>query len=445
MTGLGLIMELAGSLFATLTATIGFTQLLAISEMRRFGGDGGPTTWLLLLTAAGVVRSLFLRAAGVALLYGAEPSRALRRYFLVAGVHTLLWVAFAAVELRAPTAGWLPSLLLFGGWPVALALMLSIPELRLVGGPVPRSEDRGFAGLTVLMIVLGLVGALFAATTLLSFLHVHGGGGVYIVLIAILLLLVARSLVQTHAGTMMLADLTVERAETATGRYGNLGVLSGIAVGAAGLIMAMTGPGGFLAAMPMIGGSTLLLLTWPLIVRRFAIARRLEAYLDDGEPGLADPSDQGRTTLGWLLLGVGVFAAATALSAALFDATAADDGLGMLVGVLSGGGPDRAPWLAVAVAGLQVWAGIELILVTPRHRTVATVYGIAGVAVALYIGVPIFRTFDRMRMAMPGSRGQIVFAALAIGVIVPLVTIALVQRRLAPRLGGGVGVGRIFE
>ena len=77
--GLGLIMELAGSLFAVMTGMFGFIQVIAMSEMSSRGGDAhGMTGWLFILAGAGVVRSLFHRHAGSELNYGFRPAAEIR-------------------------------------------------------------------------------------------------------------------------------------------------------------------------------------------------------------------------------------------------------------------------------------------------------------------------------------------------------------------------------
>jgi hypothetical protein len=450
MTGLGLIMQLAGSLFGTMTAMVGLMQIIMFSQMRDYGGEGGPTGWLFLLTCAGVIRSLVHRNAGSELLYGHAPARALRGYFAISAIHTALWFLFFKMKLEAPTAGWMPMVLMFAAWPLTLWLALRIPALRLVDGePLKSGPDRGFEGLSILMIVLGLMGTLFAATMLMAFSSQKGGpGDMKTLFMLCLFALVVRSLVHTHAGAQMLGDLTFERAEAATTRYINLGMMVGLGVGAVFLIMIMKEPGGgMLLAFPFIGGMFLLLLAWPMIVRRLTQTRRLEAYGDgNGEPRLSRAPDQGRTTLGWLHLALGGMALAGALPAIMFSQRidmSDDDALGGgLLGFMQQD-PGRAPWLAVIVAGLQLWAGLELVRMTARHKTIATVYGVAAGVAALYIYWPILKHLDDMRGIMPGA-GQMIVAGLAIALIVPIVTIALVQRPLPPpRLGASVG--RVFE
>ncbi len=449
LTGLGLIMQLGGSFYAAMTAMLGFTQILLLSEMKKFGGGGdGMAPWLFLLMAVGVARSLAHRAAGTELLQGAQPGSALRRYLWVAAAHTAVWLAFLIMKLDAPTAAWAPVTLLFAAWPVALAIVTSRPGVLPTPdehgfGRVATSGDRGFEGMAVLMTLFGLTGALFTGLMLMAFLEVPSAArdGSFTLFLGAIGFLLVRSLVHAHAGFSLLGNLTLDRLDEGVARYVNLGVISSLVFGAVLLMLfgSMGRGGGMLFMMPMLIGITLMLLAWPLAVRSLTQSRRMELYAEsDAVPTLTPAPDQGRTTLGWFLLAMGAMALAGALPAVLFTsgrAAASMRGMGdMFGGGFAAGSVGRVPWLSVVVAGVQLWAAVELIFMTPRHRAVATGFGVLAVCVTLYDLVPVFEKLDRLgaKAMGVGEGGNMMMAALALGLVTPLVTLALVNRDLPP-------------
>jgi hypothetical protein len=454
MTGLGLIMQLGGTLFATLTAMVGLSQIIVLSQMRSFGmGDTGLTGWLLLLTAMGVIRSLVHRVAGTELLYGQQPAQAIRRYLFVSASHTLGWLAFLVIKLDATPAGWLPVVTMFVAWPVILVVMLGRPALRLPvpdqhgQAAVPVGADRGFQGLGTLMLVFGLSGALFSGLMVSALSGARGAGpsGLIGLLILSVVFLVIRSLVHAHAGATLLGgEPSVDRVSAAAHRYANIGVISSVACGGVLLILMMSaGGGGVLLGMAMLIGLVAMLLLWPLAVRRLVQTRRMELLVEsDRVPALGAAPDQGRTALGWLLLAFGGIGLAAALPAVLFSGQEMVDrhGVTQILAAFQQGA-DREPWLSLLVYGLQVWAGVELVLMTDRHRVIATLFGVTATVVTLYLTLPLFDHLGGLGLGRAGA-GQIVFASVAIGLIIPVLTVILVNRNLPPPR---LPVARVFE
>ncbi|MCA9673737.1 MAG: hypothetical protein H6709_21890 [Kofleriaceae bacterium] len=456
MGGLGLIMQLGGGLFAAMTAMMGFTQILVLSKMRSYGAPSqdGIVLGMLVLTVAGVVRALLHRAAGVELLYGNDPAGAIRRYVVAAGVHVALWVGFLVIKFDAPLAGWLPVALLFAAWPAALVILLAQPSLHLDPGAygtstVPRAEDHGFEGLAILMVILGLCGTLFGALMLMVFLDMPGGGkgGLFQLFLLTLAALVVRSAIHLHAGATALSDPTPERVEVGANRYASFGTASGLAVAGVLMLVIMSEPGSGFAAMPMIIGVAMMLMVWPMAVKRLVQTRRLEQVVDD-KVGFARAPDQGRTAIGWLVLALGVMALASALPAALLSPDAAGDGRGnqfTQMVAFQQGDPTRGPWLQLGVAVLQVWAGVELVMMTERHRWVATAYGVAATLVALYVTWPMISHLDNLgRGAGINPMGNALFAGLAMTLVIPIATLALVHRKLPPPSPTS-GIAAVFD
>src|SRR5262245_45075904 len=70
MSGLGLVVQLAGTVFAGFMGFFGVCLLIVVVRFSgRGGGQGGVILWMLLMAATGIVRSLARRAAGARLLY----------------------------------------------------------------------------------------------------------------------------------------------------------------------------------------------------------------------------------------------------------------------------------------------------------------------------------------------------------------------------------------
>jgi hypothetical protein len=93
LTGLGLVLQLGGTVGAALALGGGFAAFTtAIAARSRWpGGAGGSAIWLLLLAVITVARAWAQRAAGTSLLYGEGPPLAgMRRYALIAIAHTAL-------------------------------------------------------------------------------------------------------------------------------------------------------------------------------------------------------------------------------------------------------------------------------------------------------------------------------------------------------------------
>lgn len=442
VTGLGLIMQFGGTFFAATTGTFGITQVMVMSESR-MPGAGGLTAWMFLLMTAGVIRSLYHRAAGVELLYGNDGRAAIRKYLIVSLVHTLLWIAFFSFKLDLTAKAWFPLALLFAAWPVTVVAMLAHPALASFGEPA-TNPDRGFESMGTLMLVFGIAGALFSLVMLKAFLDLPSGrdGGLLTMLKLVIAMLVARSIVHAHAGGSILADASADRVDAASNRYVNFGLISSCVVGGFMFILMMKAGGAGVLAIPMIAGLTLMLLAWPTVVRRLVTIRRMELFAEPDQR-VRPATDRGRTALGWLLLAFGGMAIATTLPAVFLSDSAGAEGAMELTGMAGlMNAPTRGVWLSLGVAVLEVWAGAELVLMTARHRTVASAFGVAAVIVQIYVALPLLDTIDEMNSIAPGNAGQMLFASLAIGLVVPLVTIALVQR---PLPSTPEGAAKVFE
>ena len=98
---------------------------------------------------------------------------------------------------------------------------------------------------------------------------------------------------------------------------------------------------------------------------------------------------------------------------------------------LGGGAGMRSMWFSVGVVVLQAWAGFELVRMSPQSRIIATVFGIVSGAVTLYIYWPVFKSLKHMRLG-GGMQNVLMFAPIALGLVIPVATVILVNRKIAP-------------
>jgi hypothetical protein len=181
-----------------------------------------------------------------------------------------------------------------------------------------------------------------------------------------------------------------------------------------------------------------MLVVWPLVIRRYVRHRQLASLGPQGALH-ARSADRGLPALGWLLLAFGVYALAVGLGSLLVGpdlAAAAEGDRGNPLGQLGGlfGQQGESELMSTLVAGLQTWAGLELIRLTSRFRLAGMVYGVAAAGYALYSTLPELGALTRGSSAVVGNPlGIAVYAAVATSLILPIATIVLVQRTVHDR------------
>src|SRR5512135_1863035 len=99
LSSLGMLMQLAGNLFAAYMSLTTFAMLVLSSR----AGSGNETLWVLLLLGGAITRSLVHRSAGAQLLYGAGGGGQGSR---MAGIQRYLVVAFAQSALTGLLLKW---------------------------------------------------------------------------------------------------------------------------------------------------------------------------------------------------------------------------------------------------------------------------------------------------------------------------------------------------
>ncbi len=323
--------------------------------------------------------------------------------------------------------------------------MLTRPHLRALASDdaLPVAEDLGFEGAASLMVLLGMVGSILALFILYAIFKVPGGGlsspqGLLVV--GVFGMLLARSILHTIAGIKGTRGIDSDGATEAASRYYTFGVVSSVIAGGALFILFI--PDGMHPIMLLfVGVVVYLLLSWPLILRRFYTERNFAALLSGAEgPSYRRAPDAGMIAVGWLLLALGALQLGVALPSALFGGPDMTQALLSLANGMAGGDlaslatVDRSSWWSVGTAMAQVWAGVELIHMTDRHRLAPTIYGAIATVVTIYVMWPQLRQLESFPAAStPGGFAQVASSfQMALSLVVPIGTIVLANRNLVP-------------
>ncbi len=437
LSSLGLLMQLAGNLFAALGGLIGFGLLLQIVRVPNRGDLLVPV----LLLASSIARSLFHRKAGTQLLYGSSSlaqdgsnhrTDGIRRYVGFALLQTLLVGAMVGGWFHMAGTLVLGIVLGLAVWPVTLAVLMSLPRFRRFKDDLPITEDKGFEGAAILMTVLGLCGLVFSAMFLLVLLDLPGraltqGAGVLVALSLVMLCI--RSGLHVQAGFSGLRETSVDRSVELANRYANFGVISSFCAGGALLLFFMN----LQLDVTVLAGIVAIcwmLMAWPLVIRRFFSDRQFADLLAGSDAPLHRRApDAGLTGLGWLLIAQAAYSASFVLpQLCLGDGRDARELQSLMA--LGGGAGLRSMWFSVGLVVLQAWAGFELVRMSPQSRIIATVFGVVGAVLTVYINWPILQALQHMRGFDQSS--VLMFGPMAMGLIVPVATLVLVNRKIAP-------------
>jgi hypothetical protein len=431
LSSLGLLMQLTGTVLGAYAA-LGF-----LTFMFALGAADTSVGWAFLMIGTCIARSYLHRTAGTQLLYGAgslnpdgkvDRFGGVRRYIVFASSQSLAVGALAAakfgVEPKIAIAITLALLL----WPATLFVLFQLPRFKRFKLDLPLGEDKGFEGTSILMTVLGMCGLLAGGTVLLAMLEISSvlqGAGVLVVLG--IGTLIVRSVLHVQAGVSGLRETSVDRSVELANRYANFGVICSFCVGGAMLIFVM-GLAANVAALGLIACVVVMLMAWPLIVRRFYSERQFADLLaGDAAPLHRRAPDAGLTSLGWLLFAHAVYSAAfVIIGFAAVDANPLFDRM-MTISGLSG---LHSIWFSVGLVVLQAWAGFELIRMSPQSRVIATVFGVVGTAVTLYTNWPVIESMRSLRFFSADTLTAL--GPLAIQIVIPVLTVVIVNRKIAP-------------
>lgn len=442
LSALGMLMQLAGSVLAAYVSLFAFILLFSLSG--RGGGGGSETMFMFLILGLCIGRSLLHRSAGATLLYG-DPNiqggrmRGVQRYITFALAQSAILGVLIKFKFEAPGKVAFAVAVGLALWPGLLAGMLALPRFRRFKDELPITEDKGFEGASILMTVLGLCGLIGVVAALILCVKMPGGQltkGVNILLPLSLILLVVRSVLHVQAGLSGLRETSVDKSVELANRYANFGVISSFCVGGALLLFIMA------QAMSVVGltvvcGVAWMLLAWPMIVRRFFSDRQFADLLaGDQAPVHRRSPDAGLTWLGWLLIAYAAMTASFVIPQLILGV---DGGFGGgrhrggmdptdMMGIFASVGL-RSIWWSVGLLALQGWAGFELVRMSPHSRMIATVFGAAGVAITVYINWPMMQM---LRHGGMGATDVVALAPLALALVLPVATLLLVNRKIAP-------------
>jgi len=433
LSALGLLMQLAGNVLAAYAALITFQTMFLTTE---WGGGSKDMLWVFLALGLSVARSLLHRSAGAQLVYGGgdhQPGRlaGVRRYVVFALIQSAVLGVVMRFGLHLGTTA---ALGMVGGlavWPVTLAVLMRLPRFRRFHDELPVTEDKGFEGASIFMTVLGLGGAIGTGTALYVMLQsssreLQSGPNVLVVLS--LILLVVRSVIQVQAGVSGLRETSVDRSVELANRYANFGIISSFCGGGALLLFVMSSSQNVFG-LALVCGMVWLLIAWPMIIRKFFSDRQFADLLaGDAAPVHRRAPDAGLTWLGWMLVGH-VALTASFLVPAITSADAPTTGRFEAVFMLAGTVGIKSIWWNIGALVLEGWAGYELVRMSAQSRIIATVFAVVAVAVALYVNWPLI---ELLRHSSGFDRQAILAAPLALALVIPIATLLLVHRKIAP-------------
>jgi hypothetical protein len=260
------------------------------------------------------------------------------------------------------------------------------------------------------------------------------------ILLLVVVTMLARSIVHTLAGFKGISGASFDECNTSASRYYNVGVVSALCIGLTLFVVLFITMDHLGRALIFSVLSTSLLLSWPNVVRRLYAERNFDVVLAGADaPTFQRAPDAGLIALGWTLIAVALFGLGQGLGEALFAQPLSDDGLRLLALVAGGEGTDivvRSPWWSVGVSGLQLWAGIELVRMSERHKLAAVLYGVLTSGIVVYV---LWPAADSLGVLLAGALddssaflGRVFTGAVGLHLVFALATLVLVNRVTVP-------------
>jgi hypothetical protein len=439
LTALGMIMQLGGHMFLALMAFFTFTMLVVS------GASGEGTGIMLLVGVSGIIRSGLHRSAGAALVNaptdasGRDPIRLTTAYVWVGLAQSVLVVLVLKEKAGLDGASLAQMALALMAWPATLLVVTQTARFRRFRHGIAMPEDRGFEGAGVLMLLFGIIGAIFSVIMVVAIL---GAGPIldhwqgWVILLTMVLLGI-RSIVHARAGAQAVSGGGAGRFSERAVSYVNWGIGSA-AVAGGGLFLLMASGGAEGSFLAFIGVMVYMLLAWPLVVKTLVINRDVSLFGDEaGEAGGRAP-DLGMTAFGWLMLALAVLGLAATVPLLVSDAPTGGYGGGGLESLMGSGilGGDlaarlgRSNWFSMVIAGVQLWAAIELITMSRRWKLATIAYGVIAALISLYVSLPLFEALGEVfdNVLRGGYVQVIVLGQVAMSLVFPIGAILLVNR-----------------
>lgn len=433
LTTLGLLMQLCGTIFAA------YGSLMLLFFVFLPLGRSGDKGLMLLMVALCVGRSAFHRMAGTELLYGhktldgtGSPLTGLRRYIIIGIAQSAIIAALLHFKFHVAMKGALGLGLGLAAWPILLAVLFALPRFKKFAKEIPVPEDKGFEGVSIVMTVLGLCGAL--GTGAFLFLMLQSGGAIMsqgpgVLLLVALVMLFVRSIFHIQAGLSGLRETSLESAVEKANRYSNFGVISSFCASGAILVVSMMGAMNIFV-VAMVAGVCWLLMAWPLIIRRFYGERQFaDLMAGDGASHRRSP-DAGLTGLGWLLIGHAILSA-TMLIPQLVGGRDIMDMDGLKMAAMMGPIATKSLWFNAGMVAFQAWAGYELVRMSGPSRIIAMAYAVVVGALTVWLMYPMLKQLSQISRRFDPEMVTM-FIPLAINLVIPVATLLLVTRKTAP-------------
>jgi hypothetical protein len=305
--------------------------------------------------------------------------------------------------------------------------------MREMTASLPNTEDKSFEGVSILMTMLGLTGAIGMSGFLFTLLKLPSRAlqqGTIVLLLLATVMLVIRSVLHARAGVHGMRETDQRSTVEMINQYANFAVIAAFVFGAVLFMLFIQSSGRgmpFLPVLTMVAALTWMLLLWPMAVRKY-VSERQFTDLMNSDSKHTRAVDGGLTVLGWFLLGHAMLSASMMLPS-LFGQ--AGRGFGMLTGGTVSG---TSQFFGLVVVGLEIAAARELIMMGSLRRLLGIVYGVAGAGIALYNMSDLWKVFssDRNLMRMLEGGSTIMFAMVAVALVIPAVTVVAVTRSLAP-------------
>lgn len=428
LSGLGMLMQLAGGIMAIVTLAVIGTALA--THVRFY--DVHPI-WMYSILVLSLRRSLLQRRAGIVLVYGPgdqrhPQTRSVRRYIRFALGQSAVVLAILHFQFAVTSTALGALALALIAWPAILAVVLALPRFRSFREEIPMSEDQGFAGAAMYMTVFGLWGTVVTAIgAFVTLMKISAGvWPAYFWLFAVppLVILLIRSILEVQGGLSGLRSIGIDRQ---TPEYLTFAYLMLIFLGLFITLSSNRNPTSWMLCLGIYGSIPV----WPLAIRRFIRERRYPHFLAHYRPGGAHTPDAGLAWLGWLLLGSSVASASIHLLQRTLNAGLSTElNIGdRMTGILATIGEllphSTWPWPVIA---LQLWAGLELVRMGRYAKIAASLYSGAATVTAISLWWP--RT-DASHAIASGLMRVLQFAPLSLALVLPIATAALVHRKVS--------------
>ncbi|MGE0398063.1 MAG: hypothetical protein AB7T06_15285 [Kofleriaceae bacterium] len=433
LTTLGLLMQLGGTIFAA------YGALMLLFFVFLPLGRPGDKGLLLLLVAVSIGRSAFHRMAGSELLYGhktldgvGSPLTGVRRYIVVALAQSAIVAVLLKMKFHVATSGALGLGLGLAAWPILLAVLFALPRFKRFATEIPVPEDKGFEGVSIVMTMLGLCGALGTGAFLVLMLQSGGAimsQGPGVLLLVALVMLLVRSIFHVQAGLSGLRETSLEMNVEKANRYANFGVIASFCASGALLIVMITGIFNIIL-VALVAGVCWLLMAWPLIIRRFYGERQFaDLMAGDGATHRRSP-DAGLTGLGWFLL-ANAMLGATMLIPQLIGGREVMGMEALKGAAFMGPVATKSLWFNAGMIAFQGWAGYELVRMSGPSRMIAIAYAVIVGALSVWLMYPMLQQLSKIgRHFAPES--VTMFIPIAFNLVVPVATLLLVTRKTTP-------------